>query len=188
MHGFTQWAFLDFDGVTHPYFPRAELTDAQNQHFSFLPAIEAVFRRHPNTGIVISSSWREKHSLEALQAKFSADVRDRVVGFTPVLESPGQRGEDGSRQTEVEAWLAANGQSDAPWVAVDDTPFLFFPGAAVVVIPDFFGDAEAERLDEALRDPKAYAHTWPLKGAGRGPKPRLVSTPQGMLPSSKPSR
>lgn len=168
LNGYTQWAFLDFDGVTHPYFPRAELTDDQNQHFSFLPLIEAVFRRHPTTGIVISSSWRDKHALDELRAKFSPDLRERVVGATPNLETPGRRGEDGSRQIEVEAWLAANGLTGAPWIAVDDTPFLFRPGATVVIVPDVFGDVEAARLDEALRDPAAYARQWPLKGASLG--------------------
>jgi hypothetical protein len=49
--------FLDFDGVLHPFFPKRELLDEENQLFSYLPRLERVLRdrdvdRHPNT-----SSW-----------------------------------------------------------------------------------------------------------------------------------
>jgi hypothetical protein len=164
MLAFTMWVFLDFDGVTHPYFPRADLTDAQNQHFSFLPTIEAVLRRHPHVGIVIASSWRHSHKypLNVLRLKFSPDLRDRVVGTTPDIPvQPGQS-DDGSRQAEVEAWLASHGQSHASWVALEDVLHLYRPGATVVAVPDFFGEREAELLEAALTDPVTYARQHPV--------------------------
>lgn len=154
---FRQWVFLDFDGVTHPYFP-----DTEAPHFVFLPAIEAVLRRHPTCGVVISSSWREKYALAELQQKFSADFRERVVGMTPSIPIPFGHTERGERQREVEAWLAANGQDEAAWVAIDDCPFLYLPGAAVVATPDRFGDREASLLDAALTNPKAFAGNYPV--------------------------
>lgn len=39
--------FLDIDGVLHPFFPRADLPDEENQHFSYLPRLESVIRGFP---------------------------------------------------------------------------------------------------------------------------------------------
>jgi hypothetical protein len=49
---------LDFDGVTHP----DNFFDAN--FFCRLPLIEEVLRKFPSVKIVISSSWREHHSLD----------------------------------------------------------------------------------------------------------------------------
>ena len=56
--------FLDFDGVTHP-----EPYD-QDAAFQQLPFIEAVVRDMVGVEIVVSSSWRESHSLEELREFF----------------------------------------------------------------------------------------------------------------------
>ena len=69
--------FLDFDGVTHPepYAPEAAFTQ--------LPLIESVVRERVNVAIVVSSSWRESHSLDELRDFFAPDIQSRVVGVTP---------------------------------------------------------------------------------------------------------
>lgn len=40
------------------------------------------------------------------------------------------------RQAEILAWLAASGQPDRAWVALDDMPELFSPGRAQLVLCD----------------------------------------------------
>jgi hypothetical protein len=69
--------FLDFDGVLHPFFPRRELADQENQLLSFLPRFESVIRAFPFARIVIASDWRKRHSLAELREFFSPDIRDR---------------------------------------------------------------------------------------------------------------
>jgi hypothetical protein len=174
---FTCWLFLDFDGVTHPYFPRADLTDAQNQYFSALPIIEAVLRRHPEVGVVIASSWRHVKPLPELIAVFSPDLHERIVGITPDVPPPSGHGEEGSRQKEVEAWLLANGQHGAPWVGVDDVIWLYEPGASVVRVPDLFSEKEAALLDAALTDPAEHARRWPVPDHSSA---RRKSAPESM--------
>lgn len=95
--------FLDFDGVTHPE-PYALETAFQQ-----LPFIEAVVRDMAGVEIVITSSWRESHSLEALRKFFALDIRPLVVGATPdmwnpALPPPFVR----ERERECMAWMAAN--------------------------------------------------------------------------------
>ena len=172
---YRQWLFLDFDGVTHPFFPRADVPESENQFFAYLPTIEAVLRLFPETGVVIASSWREKWSLEELRKNFAPDMRDRIVDVTPVVPIPWGETDRGSRQREVEAWLESRGQSNAPWVALDDTVWLYRPGATVVVAPDRFSEVEAEALRQALQSPEAYAQAHPVPGVSdrSSSRPRL---------------
>lgn len=154
-----QFVFLDFDGVLHPVFPYYDEDVPGNHHFRDAPAFEAVLRAHPDVQVVISSSWRQHRSLDALRAKFSPDFGPRIVGKTP---DPSEPHGTGSRQREIEAWLRAQGHEGAPWVAVDDAVFVFSPGACVVETGDGFGPREAALLTEALADPAAYALAHPL--------------------------
>ena len=107
--------FEDFDGVLHP-----ESGDP-DMHFCFMPnfceAFEAA-EQDASVHIVISSLWRVSSPIEELAQHFPERLRNRVVGVTPDLdiafESP-----IGSRQNEIEAWMAQhapNGQ----WLAIDD--------------------------------------------------------------------
>lgn len=158
-----QWLFLDFDGVVHANFPRRDRTDEQNLRWAFLPALVAVLRRHPVVKIVIASTWRRDHSLEALREMFPRDVAARIVSVTPQLRQPHGYG---ARQAEVEAWLVANDQRDALWVALDDVAEIYRPGACVVVANDGFMEDESQALDEALADPVAYAQRFPVPAPG----------------------
>lgn len=114
--------FLDFDGVLHPeYVPG--MTPGRHRvnldYWSCLPAFEAVIRRHPNWKIVISSTWRERRSLDELRAPFSPDIAARIIGVTPKLERC-----SGRRQREIEAWIRQNAYS-GPILILDDWPPLF---------------------------------------------------------------
>jgi hypothetical protein len=107
--------FLDFDGVLHP--------DGVAL-FSKLRLFEEHVLRMPEVEIVISSTWREDHSLDELRSYFSVPLRDRIIGVTPSLED----GYDcGGRQREIEAFLDSAGCSsdNASWVALDDMPLFF---------------------------------------------------------------
>ena len=114
--------FLDFDGVTHPEVCKVD------QLFTCLPLIEGVLRKHAHIDVVISSSWREHHPLSELREFFAPDMRQRVLGSTPV--TPRNESEPAAphvRQTECETWLTTH-RTGHPWIAIDDVPWLFRPG------------------------------------------------------------
>ncbi|MDF6623942.1 HAD domain-containing protein, partial [Escherichia coli] len=67
---------LDIDGVLHP---------GQSGTLIYLPLLETWLRAHPDVDVVISSNWRETHTLDELRNFFSIELRERVIGCTPVL-------------------------------------------------------------------------------------------------------
>lgn len=93
---------LDIDGVLHP---------AQSGSLIYLPVLENWLRAHPSVDVVISSNWRDSHSLDQLRAFFSEDLQERVIGTTPNLP-------DAYREDEIEAWAGAYGITR--WIALDD--------------------------------------------------------------------
>lgn len=151
--------FLDFDGVLHPIFPLPDMTDEENQHFSSRPAFEQALRKLDHYEIVISSSWRKNKSLDEIRALFSEDVAGHIIGATPVLENGN---EPGGRQDEIEAWMKENKREGERWIALDDYPFLFKPGAVVVACHDRFHDRETALFEEALLDISAFAARYPV--------------------------
>ena len=103
--------FLDFDGVLHP-------AGAGSVKFSQLGLL-ADFLREPEQAdirIVVSSTWRQIHSLNRLRGLFPADLQARIVGCTPVLD---EYDTDFERGEEIEAWLEERPRG-AAWVALDD--------------------------------------------------------------------
>lgn len=107
--------FLDFDGVLHP---------KMSGTFSQVCIFEEFVEKMPNVEIVITSTWRKKHSLDELKMNFTLAVRDRIVGITPVLED----GYDfGGRQREIQSYLDAAGLHSANcyWIALDDMAMFF---------------------------------------------------------------
>ncbi len=115
--------FLDFDGVTHPEGCRT------HDLFCKMPLIEGVLLRHPNVQVVISSSWRERRSLQGLQQLFSQELRPRVIGCTPVArQAPCEPALRHVRETECVCWLQSNRVDifrNQRWLAIDDAPWLF---------------------------------------------------------------
>lgn len=98
--------FLDFDGVLHP------LPSSQHGVFCHLDRFESLVRKLPAAQIVISSSWRETYPWDVIREFFSEDVREKVIGMTPVLEC-------GNRYEEIQAWLKEN-DCEGRWIALDD--------------------------------------------------------------------
>jgi hypothetical protein len=121
--------FLDFDGVTHP-----EPYD-QEAAFQQLPLIEAVVRDVVGVEIVVSSSWRESHSLEALREFFAPDIRPLVVDVTPDIWNPEQP-QPFLRESECMAWLATNRPAGTRWLAIDDRPSWFQPNCPNLLVTD----------------------------------------------------
>lgn len=116
--------FLDFDGVLHP-----EPCYDADQLFCRLPLLENLLREFPNVSIVVSSTWRDTHTVEELRALFSADIGRRLIGVTPswrelpeLVETIGFQ-----RHAEIEAWLRQAGTPWEKWVAIDDKSWLFKP-------------------------------------------------------------
>ncbi len=110
-----QLIFLDFDGVLHP--------DGVAL-FSRLALFEQCLAQMPEAEIVVSSTWREDHSLDQLRAFFSPAFGSRIVGVTPSLEG----GYDlGGREMEIHAYLSANGltSENCRWAALDDMAMFF---------------------------------------------------------------
>lgn len=125
--------FLDFDGVTHP------LHCHESKHFSCLWGIEGVLRQVPSVEIVVSSTWRLQYSLEALKARFSADIAERLVSMTPGQvrsDAVPERLLSFPRHAECVVWMRTNRQSHDVWLAIDDRPYLFEPFFAGVVVTD----------------------------------------------------
>lgn len=118
--------FLDFDGVLHPF-------DRPGGLFSLLPQFERVMRDCPDIDIVISSTWREAHTLEQLRALFSSDIRERIIDVTPVFN---MLAHPHIREAEITAWLRETGRECEPWVAIDDVEWLFSPGCANLILVD----------------------------------------------------
>lgn len=141
--------FLDFDGVLHPVFPRADLPDAENQLLSYLPRLEAVLRDFPAVRIVVASDWRRRHSLQELQGFFAEDLRGRLVSTTPILPRTEETW-TGHRQQEALTWLTENNLVGASWAALDDDPENWHPGAQLVLCDDGFRDAEEQLLRTLL--------------------------------------
>jgi hypothetical protein len=139
--------FLDFDGVTHPY-----ICDAKD-HFTCLPQIEAVLRRHVNVEVVISSTWRQRRTLAQLREFFAADIAHRVVSSTHVLPLDDPKLAGGAiREVECRAWLTDN-RPDHPWVAIDDVPWNFTVGCPHLILTHHsvgFSTSDAIHFDSVL--------------------------------------
>ena len=131
--------FLDFDGVLHP--------DGIAK-FSQLPILERFLSALPEAEIVISSTWREDHTLEELRGFFSPDLQSRIIGVTPSLEDGY---ETGGRQKEIESYLSAENLSNknSSWVALDDIDMFFEDSCHNLVLTDSskgFTEQEGEQL------------------------------------------
>jgi len=135
--------FLDIDGVQHPV-NRAAGTFVHLVHF------ESVIRDFPEMDIVISSAWRENHSLEELQSFFSADISLRIVDVTPVLHHLSHQY---LRQAEIQLWLHEAGREYEGWIAIDDSDWLFAPACRNLILVDTdigFNSATEKNLREKL--------------------------------------
>lgn len=115
--------FLDFDGVLHPEY--AEGPASADVLFCHLPRFEAVIRDYPSVDIVISSTWREQLSLDAIRARFSADISERIIDVTPILLDLDAKDMLRRRECEILAWLVSVNRESEPWLALDDAAWQF---------------------------------------------------------------
>jgi hypothetical protein len=114
--------FLDFDGVLHPY------PCTYQELFEGIALLAPVLHNFQDqTEIVISSSWREHHTLDELRVHFPVGIRPMLVGMTPVLQEPHAAGVYYERQREIEAWLRLHRPVGTPWLAIDDWAAGFAP-------------------------------------------------------------
>jgi hypothetical protein len=118
--------FLDFDGVLHPF-------SRPHGPLAHVPYFERVLRDYPDVEIVISSAWREAHSLEQLRLFFSEDIAGRIIGVTPQLDSLEH---PFIREAEILAWLRNAGRGREAWVGLDDIASFFSPGCRNLVLVD----------------------------------------------------
>ena len=135
--------FLDFDGVLRrESSPRSALDPDCVRHFE-----EAVLS-HPDARVVISSTWRLAYRLDGLKKLFSNEAAARIEGVTPVIDDV----EDYQRHIEIQAYMNRDASRGIRWVAVDDDPDNFKPGAALILVDPAHGfDATcAVRLREWL--------------------------------------
>jgi hypothetical protein len=102
--------YLDFDGCLH----RAGRDKVMFEH---IEALETILREHPHAHVVISSSWREEHSLDEMRSYFADDVQHQIVDVTPVLA--GSR-----RHAEILQHLKDTGYSDN-YIVLDDAASEF---------------------------------------------------------------
>jgi len=128
--------FTDFDGVMHPR-PTAG-RDAGL--FVSLHLFEGVLREVPAIEVVISSSWREHHPFDVMREYFAEDLRERIVGVTPLLrrelESVPESLLPYPRHAECIAWLQRERAPGTCWLALDDSPEEFVPGCTHLVPVD----------------------------------------------------
>ena len=142
--------FLDFDGVLHPYAPWPHDETVRAQYFNHLPRFEAVLRDFPEVHIVIASDWRLHHTLDELRTFFSEDIRKRIRGTTALERLSGNA--TGDRQLQVERYLSVHHLTGTRWIAVDDTPTNYLPGAHLVLCKEMFGEREEGELRELLME------------------------------------
>ena len=136
--------FLDFDGVLHHEnvrlkkchpIKRRHLSEADRRFltpdgrlvtgrnlFEHADRLATCLEQFPDVRIVISSTWREHFRPEAILRFLPQALADRVIGHTPFC-GPGS--EDGTRLSEVLAYVDGNGHAGEPWVALDDQARLF---------------------------------------------------------------
>lgn len=120
--------FLDFDGVLHSDWDRGPI------QFQRMPLITELLRGLSHVNVVLTTSWRETVPIEQLRLHFAEDLRHRVIGTTPVMDTEAAETfphplSKASRQAECEAWMWITGRwtakSKPAWVAVDDRKWWF---------------------------------------------------------------
>lgn len=142
-------AFLDFDGVTHPW---REVED-----FRCLPLFEDVVREFDQLRVVITSDWRTLYSLPKLRRRFSDDIQHRIVGTTPLILPKSGGNMYGLREREARQWMTQNAANDIQWLAIDDAPGNW-PSRSRLLLTDFKRGftvedaARMRRMVEAMRD------------------------------------
>lgn len=141
--------FLDIDGVLNDAQPVASLPTTQRGWAELLDEERvALLNRivdQTDAEVVVSSSWRQVHSLDELQellemAGFTGTLSDE----TPVLAR--------ARGEQIQAWLADHRGEVSNYVALDDSPHMDpLPSDRVVQTSGTRGGIVESEADEAIR-------------------------------------
>ena len=105
--------FLDFDGVLHP------TLCGTSSYFCEGARLHRSLSDSSALELVISSSWRFHHSMNALRSFLPPDIARLVVGVTPHV-APGRY----QRFREIRGFLESC-TGDPDWRALDDSAFEF---------------------------------------------------------------
>lgn len=116
--------FLDLDGVL-----RRDNSPREKRDAYCVALFEATVLASADARVVIASTWRLMFSLDTLRASFSPDFARRIEGATPQLRTVTL---NEIRRAEVKAYLENAHAFDDPWIAVEDKPALYGPGAPVL--------------------------------------------------------
>jgi HAD domain in Swiss Army Knife RNA repair proteins len=141
--------FLDFDGV---------LRKANSPKYRFdeecLERFQRTVRALDPLEIVVSSSWRDAFSLKEIRRRFAPDIAGKIIAVTP--NAP--RVMEHQRHREILAFLRQRHWEDRRWVAIDDAPDHFGPGAKVVLTKSTrgFDETAAESLVRILREDTSW--------------------------------
>ena len=117
--------FLGFNGVLHS-------TNSKALEFELVPLFAQYLGPYANKfKIVISSSWRQNHSLEFLINIFPPSIKRTINGITPThLNDLSAQG----RYNEIKDYCNACSIKNNEWIAVDDNPTLFPPQCQNLVL------------------------------------------------------
>lgn len=163
------YLFLDFDGVTHP-----EKADC-DQLFMRDEILNQWLQANPDVQVVISSSWREVHSLSEIRDFFPCEMASRIIGVTPRDILKVKRRSDGrpprDRQAEIEHWLRAHGKEGCAWVALDDQAWRFRVDCKNLVVCDGKTGLTRENLAQARALLNAWRPAPPRKKQQKGTRP-----------------
>jgi hypothetical protein len=134
--------FLDLDGVL-----RRKSAPLYELESDLVARFERAVRAIPDLRIVISSSWREAFSLDEIREHFAIGVAQRIVGVTPSVAMR----DEFDRHREVLAWLKRHAGQDVRWLAIDDDPENFPPGAPVLLVDSEIGFDDAAAAEMVRR-------------------------------------
>ncbi|WP_436070458.1 HAD domain-containing protein [Pseudomonas sp. LjRoot71] len=114
-----------------------------------MPRLVEILRDFPQAEVVISSLWRETLSFDELRDLFPVDLREWIIGVTPIAERI-----DGwlpaRREGEILEWLEAAGRIDEPWLALDDQGWQFNQHRDRLIECVFY-DGLDDRIEALLR-------------------------------------
>jgi hypothetical protein len=120
--------FLDFDGVLHPVgVPEGPLC------FSGMETFVRLLELLPDVEVVLSTSWRQSHGLEACLEFFPESIRARIVDANPYRVDDRDKADhllSFVREAECHYWMEKNRSLDTPWLALDDDAVRFSPGCS----------------------------------------------------------
>lgn len=120
-----KYIFLDFDGVLHS-------TNYDTLEFELVPMLAKGLSPYSEKFvIIISSLWRQNHSLEFLINIFPPSIKRNIKGITPTHLNGLSRG---GRFNEIKEYCQSYHIKDSDWIAIDDNASLFPPQCTNLVL------------------------------------------------------